>query len=70
MNAESTAVTSAKLERPWRTGTLTLSSGIVGESVAGFGTTLVAAMRLGRRYVGFEIEETTVIIARGRLASS
>jgi site-specific DNA-methyltransferase (adenine-specific) len=42
--------------------------GFVCDPFAGSGTTLAAAKRLGRRWIGFEIDEAHVQTARGRLA--
>lgn len=41
---------------------------LVLDPFAGSGTTLVAAARLGRRYLGVEVSEETAELARGRLA--
>ena len=41
--------------------------GIVGDFFCGSGTTLVAAKRLGRRFVGCDVSAAAVELARGRL---
>jgi DNA modification methylase len=45
-------------------------NGIVCDPFTGSGTTLVAAKRLGRRFIGFEINPRTAKIARARLAQT
>jgi DNA modification methylase len=48
---------------------LTPAGGTVGDFFCGSGTTLVAAKKLGRRFVGCDINPAAVEIARGRLAA-
>ena len=43
------------------------NGGVVLDPFMGSGTTAVAALRLGRRFVGFEINPRYVAIARARL---
>jgi site-specific DNA-methyltransferase (adenine-specific) len=48
---------------------LSRPGGLVCDPLCGSGTTLVAARRLGRPYVAFEIDPATANVARGRLAA-
>ena len=41
--------------------------GVVGDFCCGSGTTLVAAERLGRKWIGGDVNKHAVAVARGRL---
>ena len=51
----------------WFVDTLTEPDDLILDPFAGSGSTLVAAKRLGRRFVGVEIDPVYVEIARARI---
>ncbi|MDE2022216.1 MAG: site-specific DNA-methyltransferase [Patescibacteria group bacterium] len=51
----------------WFLRTYTRPGDLVLDPTAGSGTTLVAAKRLGRRFVGFETDSEMVVKANARL---
>jgi ParB-like chromosome segregation protein Spo0J len=55
-------------EAAWLIERLTLPGDLVLDPMVGSGTTLAAAKRLGRRWLGIEIDARTAAQARGRLA--
>lgn len=68
-----------KADHPWQqaageaehfVGALCPENGLVCDPFCGSGTTGVAALRLGRRFVGFEIDAAVADVARGRLAGT
>ena len=47
---------------------LTLPNSVICDPFAGSGTTCVAAKKLNRQWIAFEVDEDTVETARGRIA--